>query len=180
MPASVMRPRLKLDIAEAKQELDKPHYKDGVIQWKGMDISIKEAREFNKQMSRTPVSRGRFPTEADLIIDSAFGVFPDFDISVLAEKDIEKIERWKENYLTAIDGIRTRVDDELLQDAYDDLYWKIYELDLGQFAKAMYEHDAELSIIFQDSPTSKKFTGDALEDRWVSRISGIWEKYVGS
>lgn len=148
-----------------------PVYKDGVIEWKGLDISVKEAREFSQQLSRTPVSRGRFPSEADLIIDTIFtGQTPDFETAIIDPNKQAKLERWRDNYLTALNSVSAIATTAKSQDRYDELYWKIAELPLEIFAKAMYERGDELSVIFEYD--------DAKMVKWSQRISRIWQKYV--
>lgn len=175
LPASVWRPR-KTITPEIKKKLelsrviDKPEYIDGIIKWKGLDITIEEARAFSQALSRTPVSRGRFPTEADLIINAVFGDAPQGATEAeLDPETLQQMQRWKDNYLKALNNLITYADEEA-QDAYDDLYWKIAEMDVREFAQAMYEHDEELSVVFEYQ--------DSSQSAWAERITSIWAKYT--
>lgn len=148
-----------------------PVYENGTVQWKGVSIILSEARQMVKQLSRTPVTQGRFPTEADIIINTIFGEGrPDFSKVVSNPQNLERMEAWRQSYLKAINNTTAITGCASIQSRYDDLYFKVAEMPIEQFAKAMYERGDELQVMFLYEEASK--------GPMSRRLSSIWEKYV--
>lgn len=168
-PASIGRRRR---ITSIDKVTDKPLYKEGRVYWKGIDVSVKEAREFAQQISRTPVSRGQFPTEADIILNTVFGPTIDdgtFNIEDADPQAVKSLEQWRDNYLKALNNVSAITKSSKAQDIYDEIYWKVASMSLGTFAKTMYENYGELSVTFEYD--------DARYYKWSKRFKSIWDKY---
>lgn len=170
-PASAVKSaRRREHLKTAKYLADsKPVYSNGRITWKGIDFSVKEARELISALSRTPVSQGRFPTEADIIIGTMKDEISTGNISI---ETLTKLENWQVNYLKAIKENMDRAGDAETQDIYDSLYWEISELSPEKFGQIMDAYSDELSVVFT-------YPGEhAIE--WAERVQGIWQSVLGN
>lgn len=147
-----------------KTEYDKPTYKAGKVIWRGQEYERKDIQQLIQALERTPVSGGRFPTEADFIINAwsnptMFGV---------KEDDVYKqAQRWKNNYLKALDVLREGTVEDI-QDIYDDLYWHIAEMDLDTYMEAMAAWGGDLSVAFNYDAANDIGFAERLSDIWLA------------
>lgn len=144
-------------------------YETGTISWKGITITREEAIQFIQMLGRTPVSRGRFPTEADFIIQeynintkrpkiTPPGSAPGQDTRQ-QEEDLtatrivtERAEQWRRNYLKAVEGLIETAQTAEEQDNWDELYNLVNAMPIDDFLDMMSRFGDELGTVFVFSP----------------------------
>lgn len=182
MPAYVVRhtkERAKIPkppkLEPQKPEITEPPTYDPKTQqitWKGITISRSEALEFMRSIGRTPISRGRFPTESDFILNAyrAYGSSPNKQEQAKRQLD-ERAQRWKDNYLKALEGLRDMAQTSEEEDNWDAVYWKIQNMSTDEFLEMMEKYGEELGLVFVFSPPNAYAPAgfeisDSVREKW--------------
>lgn len=126
----------------------------------GVEYSRKNLQHLLTTLSRTTVSRGRFPTEADLLLNA----YRDPTARVSTKAVISQATKWKNNYLRAIKIMEDSTSNVDASKDWRSIYNIVEDMSLDDFIDRMYSYE-ELSVAFTYEFNSPELASSLL-DKW--------------
>lgn len=173
----------RLKPIEATQS-DKPYYdyNTGTAYYKGMGLSRSEIKVLKQFLTDTPVSHGRFPTEADLILSSyrqqmasTGNTYVPPSLQHIVDERLEEefannpqMAQWKSNLMKAVEEMVSITDSDTAE-TWGKILEALGDMDTGDFLRLMDRYGDEISITFR----YQLATTDGFAERVLSLISKV-------